>query len=339
MADEGEDNKSRGLDISKPTVSEDGCALQVARIVKGFEGANPDLKSLQEAIDTSGVMSATKAMQDALKFSDLSAAMEATKALSANLYPRREQMSAASEVATALSTFLDPLREQAPVIAEMAKLAAPAQSIVDQLKMSGIYDRMDALSAVAVEGSKLTDAIRGIEKQQYALDTMIDREPVVPRIDYLKIPENPIVETNRKLDRIEKQFSQISTIAHDSAQVATDLQAYAAEFLQKFEKAAEDTNKSGGKAIKVGWLALAIAIVVGLGQIYAPTLLRDQEAEKSRQTVIGLIAEISTLRAEQSAANERLIAALATADQATAEAIREAVTDLATQQETINSSE
>lgn len=91
----------------------------------------------------------------------------------------------------------------------------------------------------------------------------------VPSIADIPVIENPIVETNRKLGRIEKQFSQIAVIARDSAQVATDLQAYAAEFLQKFEKAAEDANQSGSKAIKVGWIALAIAIVVGVGH-HAP---------------------------------------------------------------------
>ncbi len=331
MTEENEGNRSNGFDIAKLADADAKFRNQAAEIAKQFEAANPHLKSLQDAVENSGITSATKAMQDALNNSGLSAAMEATKALSANLDPLRDKMSAASEVTKALSANLDPLREHASAAAEMAKLAAPAQSMVDQLKASGIYDRMDALSTVAGEGSKLADAIRGIEKQQHALDAMIDREPVMPRIDHIKITENPIVETNRKLDRIEKQFSHISTIAHDSAQVATDLQAYAAEFLQKFERAADDANQSGSKAIKVGWLALAIALVVGAGQVFAPTLMMDHEAEALRQSVVDLNTEISTLRREQIAANDRLVDALASSDQAMADAVREALATIAAQ--------
>ncbi len=179
----------------------------------------------------------------------------------------------------------------------------------------------------------MADAIRGIEKQQGLLDDLSAStyERTIPTVSDILVIESPIIETNRKLDRIEKQFSQISIIARDSARVATDLQAYAAEFLQKFEKAAEDANQSGSKAIKVGWLALAIAIVVGAGQIFAPTLIRDQEAEALRQTVVDLNAEISTLWAEQGGANERLIEALVNSDQATATVISKALTAIAAQ--------
>ncbi len=214
-----------------------------------------------------------------------------------------------------------------------AKHAAPARETADRLKAMRIYDRLGDISAQAGEGSRLADAIRGIEKQQGLLDDLSAStyERTIPTVSDILVIESPIIETNRKLDRIEKQFSQISIIARDSARVATDLQAYAAEFLQKFEKAAEDANQSGSKAIKVGWLALAIAIVVGAGQIFAPTLIRDQEAEALRQTVVDLNAEISTLWAEQGGANERLIEALVNSDQATATVISKALTAIAAQ--------
>lgn len=237
-------------------------------------------------------------------------------------------LSAAAKAAQNISAQLDASHEQ------YAKMVAPAREITERLKATGIHDRLGDVSARAGEGSSLADAIRGIEKQQSLLDdlTASTQEMTIPTIPEIPLIENPSVETNRKLDRIEKQFSQISIIARDSAQVATDLQAYAAEFLQKFEQAADDANKSGSKAIKVGWLALAIAIVVGAGQIFAPTLIRDQEAETLRQTVVDLNAEVATLRAEQSAANDRLIEALANSDQATASAIAEALKTIATQQ-------
>lgn len=310
MTEANKQEPSRGFDISKLADANAKYQEQSEKIAKQFQDANSLLKSLQDAARDSGAFSAASELQDALSNGGLSDAMKATQGLSAHL---------------------DPLREHASTLAEAVKLVAPANDVLDQLRASGVHDRLSELSAKVTEGSRLADAIRGIEKQQHVLDSIVAPEPIVPNLDHLHI-ENPIVETNRKLDRIERRFSQISEIAHDSAQVATDLQAYAAEFLQKFERAAEDANQSGSKAIKVGWLALAIALVVGAGQVFAPTLLRDQEAEALPQSVVNLNAEISTLRAEQSAANDRLIEALASSDVATANALREALAAIVAQQ-------
>lgn len=310
VTEESKQEPSRGFDISKIAAADARFQEQSKKLAEQFQEANPHLKSLQDAVCDSGAFSAVNELQDALSNGGLSEAVKAAQGISAHL---------------------DPLREHAATLAEAAKIAAPANDVLDQLRASGVHDRLSELSATATEGSRLADVIRGIEKQQHALDSMVSPEPVIPNLDHLHI-ESPIVETNRKLERIESQFSQISAIAHKSAQVATDLQAYAAEFLQKFERAAEDANQSGSKAIKVGWLALAIAVVVGAGQIFAPTLMRDQEAEALRQSVVSLNAEISTLRAEQSAASERLIEALANSDEATANALREALSAIVAQQ-------
>lgn len=318
---EGDDEESvKGFDISKLGVESDDQVGKALKSVEQFDDANPSLKAMRDALDTSG----------------LSAAAKAAQSMSAQLDPVREQIAKMATLASPAQEMAERLK--ATGIHEhaerMAKIAAPAREFTDRLKATGIYDRLGDISERAGEGSRLADAIRGIEKQQGLLDDLSAStlEPTIPSIADIPVTENPIVETNRKLDRIEKQFSQISVIARDSAQVATDLQAYAAEFLQKFEKAAEDANQSGSKAIIVGWIALAIAIVVGIGQIFAPTLMRDQEAEALRQTVVDLNAEISTLRAEQNEANERLIEALANSDQATASAIFEALAAVAAQQ-------
>lgn len=286
---EGNDEESvKGFDISKLGDESDDQVTKALKSVKQFDDANPSLKAMRDAWDTS-------------------------------------RLSAAAKAAQSVSAKLDPMREQ---IAKAATLASPAREMAERIKATGLHDRLGDISSLAGQGSHLAEALRGIERQRSRLDELSEStfEPTTPTFPEIPVIENPIVETNRKLDRIEKQFSQISVIARDSAQVATDLQAYAAEFLQKFERAAEDANQSGSKAIKVGRLALAIAIVVGAGQIFAPTLIRDQEAEALRQTVVDLNAEISTLRAEQNEDNERLIEALANSDQATATAIFEALT-------------
>lgn len=319
MPDEGSENES-SFDISKSKAIDESNTSKATEISKRFDEANPSLKAMRDALDTSGLSAAAKPAQN----------------ISAQLDPLREQIAKMEKITAPAREMAERLKATGlhEHVERMAKIAAPAREITDRLKATGIHDRLGDISARAGAGSRLADAIRGIEKQQGLLDdlTASTHERTIPTIPDIPVIENPIVETNRKLDRIEKQFSQISVIARDSAQVATDLQAYAAEFLQKFEKAAEDANQSGSKAIKVGWLALAIAIVVGAGQIFAPTLIRDQEAETLRQTVVDLNAEVATLRAEQSAANDRLIEALANSDQATASAIAEAIATIAAQQ-------
>ncbi len=320
MKDDDKAVSPKGFDISQLGVESDDQVTKALKSVKQFDDVNPNLKAMRDALDTS----------------ELSAAAKAVRSMSAQLDPMREQIAKIATLASPAQELTERLKATGihDHAESMSKIAAPAREFSDRLKATGIYDRLGDISARAGESSRLADAIRGIEKQQGLLDDLSAStlEPTIPSISDIPVIEDPIVETNRKLDRIEKQFSQISVIAKDSAQVATDLQAYAAEFLQKFEKAAEDANQSGSKAIKVGWLALAIAIVVGAGQIFAPTLMRDQETEALRQTVVDLNSEISTLRAEQGEANERLIEALANSDQATASAVSEALAAIVSQQ-------
>ncbi len=307
MSGNDDDEVGKSFNVSKGSTIDTEFSKRTAEIAHQFASINP---RLQEAIDRSAILGTQNSIREAMANSGVSATLEATKSFTDNFDAVQEHSSAADE---------------------LRKLAEQARSTVDQLSVGRVYDRLDTLSDAAVGNTALANAIRGIEKQQHTLDAMTAPEPVLPHIDRLEIPENPIIETNRKLDRIEKQFSQVSTIAHDSAQVATGLQAYAADFLLKFEKAAEETNQSGSKAIKVGWLALAIAVVVGAGQIFAPMFLKDQEAEALKQTVIDLKSEILALREEQNSANERMIDALENSDRATAEILRETLSAISTQ--------
>jgi len=300
MPDEGGKN-GKGFDISKLKAGDDNFASKALENSKRFDEANPNLKAMRDSLDNGGLSAAAKAAQS-------------------------------------MSAQLDPMREQ---IAKMATLATPARDMAERIKATGVHDRLGDISVLAGQGSHLAEALRGIERQRNLIDELSEStfEPTTPTFPEIPVIENPIVETNRKLDRIETQFSQISVIARDSAQVATDLQAYAAEFLQKFERAADDANQSGSKAIKVGWLALAIAIFVGAGQVFAPTLIRDQEAEALRQTVVDLRTEISGLRADQSAASERLIEALELSDQEGISAISELIEALEAQVNTTSATE
>lgn len=207
-------------------------------------------------------------------------------------------------------------------------MAARYLSAFDAPAYTGVGKRMSDLLALTGADSRLGKAAEEIASQQRILDEM--RAPTkalvdmnLPSIPVQKIPPSPLVETNKRLARIEERFEHISEVAESSTRVAVSLQASAAEFLQKFEAAAADTNKSGSKALMVGWLALAIAIVTGGAQIAAPLFIPDQEAEALRQSVVDLKGEIAAMRADEAASGQRLLDALAQGDAATAAAVRE----------------
>ena len=69
---------------------------------------------------------------------------------------------------------------------------------------------------------------------------------------HIHIPENPLVETNKRLERIEQRFDQISHVAETSAQTATELQLAAAEFLKDFKEAASKNDEAAADAIRLG---------------------------------------------------------------------------------------
>lgn len=232
VTEESKQEPSRGFDISKIAAADARFQEQSKKLAEQFQEANPHLKSLQDAVCDSGAFSAVNELQDALSNGGLSEAVKAAQGISAHL---------------------DPLREHAATLAEAAKIAAPANDVLDQLRASGVHDRLSELSATATEGSRLADVIRGIEKQQHALDSMVSPEPVIPNLDHLHI-ESPIVETNRKLERIESQFSQISAIAHESRR----LQRIYRHTLRSFCKSSKERQRTltnrGAKPLKLdGW--------------------------------------------------------------------------------------
>lgn len=214
---------------------------------------------------------------------------------------------------------------------------------LEPYNMKDLAARMGTLAGGVGLGPNLSNAAKEIAEQARIMDAMRarPREFEVHPLPSIAIPPNPIHETNERLSRIEERFEHISEVAESSTRVAVSLQASAAEFLAEFRAAAADTNKSGSKAIMVGWLALAIAIVTGGAQIAAPLFLPDQEAEALRQSVVDLQGEIAAMRTEQATSGEKvldafavtrkeqaasadkLIDALAKGDQATAAALRE----------------
>lgn len=201
------------------------------------------------------------------------------------------------------------------------------------LAASGLQDRMRGLGIG--ENTSFSRIAAGIAEQQSTLDQLHhDRLEMAPVFRDIHISENPLIETNKRLERIEHRFDQISHVAETSAQTATELQLAAAEFLKDFKEAASKNDEAAADAIRLGknamWAAVLIPILVFVAQITANAYMPNREAEALQQTVIELQTEIDALQATGSAQTQRLINAIAASDEATAAAILEGLRELQT---------
>lgn len=201
----------------------------------------------------------------------------------------------------------------------------------------GMIERMRALTGQFGPDSSMGKIAKQLTEQHRSIDALRMPSPSngiePPRIPDLHIPPNPIHETNDRLERIEQRFERMLDVAANGATIATGLQAHAAEFLVKFEKAASDNDRSAARAIRLGAIAIVIALAMPLAQILYTELWRVPQDSASMATVItDMQAEIATLRQTQIETAERIASALESSDQQLVEALRDVARSLASQQ-------
>ncbi|SMD12288.1 hypothetical protein [Primorskyibacter flagellatus] len=286
--------------------------------VSALQDAMGSVNSLQDAIKASGIGSVQEQVRDAMSGLATSGIQDDLSALrGAGVFDQLNAEHAAMEEArkSALGVLPEGYIESLTGASGAAALAA-----------SGLQDRMRGLGLG--EDSSFSRIAAGIAEQQSVLDRMHqDRFEVSPALRDIHIPENPLIETNKRLERIERRFDQISHVAETSAQTATELQLAAAEFLKDFKEAASKNDEAAADAIRLGkgavWAAILIPFLVFGAQYAANTYLPNREAEALQQSVTGLKTEIDAMQAADAAQTERLIDAIAASDEATAAAILE----------------
>lgn len=189
------------------------------------------------------------------------------------------------------------------------------------------------IQALTDENSPMARIGKQLAEQQRSIGAILPKvhlpdldRPILP-----DIPPHPSLETNKRLARIEDRFKEMQEIAARGAQIATDLQAYAAQFLVKFEAAATSTDRAASRAVKVGVAAVIIAIATPVVQtIYSEWWRAPKDAAAAQAVITDMKVEIESLRRAQSEATDRLATALENADQRTAEALREIAKALVT---------
>ncbi len=180
-------------------------------------------------------------------------------------------------------------------------------------------------STLGTTNAALTDLLKKLDRQNEALSSMRSSSlgPLKNSFDELEtfarpspvpefhLPPSPVHETNDKLDRIERRFEQIHEVAANAAEIATGLQSYAADFLQKFEAAAADNNQSARRAIWLGGMAVAIALLVPIFQIGYTELWRaPNDAEALQALIAEMKSEIFALQEAQATSSDQAQIAL-----------------------------
>lgn len=161
-----------------------------------------------------------------------------------------------------------------------------------------LNDRMKHLTGIAGGHSAFGALTDQLAEQQKAIDTLrvpdsfadlhaVERDHIhEPPLRMPELPPNPILETNRRLERIKQRFEEMQDVAANAATIANGLQAHAAEFLVKFETAATDNDRSAGRAIHLGAIAILIAIAMPLTQIVYTEFWRVPSDAADIQTMI-----------------------------------------------------
>lgn len=221
---------------------------------------------------------------------------------------------------------------------EMQKALSPLNELQERMarvaELGGLNSSLSAAAKQIAEQKIKLDSVKSIlnDVKHPALSSEHE-SPLVTAADrlHLEIPENPSYETNERLARIEEQFDQLHGIAVDAAQIANSLQAAAVEFLAKFESAASDNERSASRAIRLGAIAVVIAVAMPAAQILYTEFWRVPSDSAAMDAALqGMKTEIVSLREAQSATSERLAEALANSDQEIAKVLREIADSLAT---------
>jgi hypothetical protein len=348
MSDEdSDDGKPKGFDISKLGVemsdeeraaADERMREQFKELTEGSAVMANALRGVGGASALQGAMGSVNSLQNAIKASGIGEIHEQVSEAMSGLATSgiQYQLSALSgarvmDHLSAEQTAVEKARKALGVLPEGYMDNLTGATGAAALAVSGLQDRMRGLGIG--EDTSFSRIAAGIAQQQSTLDQMHrDRLAIAPALRDIHIAENPLIEINKRLERIEHRFNQISHVAETSAQTATELQLAAAEFLKDFKEAASKNDKAAADAIGLGkkamWAAVAIPILVFGAQIAANAYMPNREAEALQQTVNGLQTETDASQAADAAQTQRLIDAIAASNEATAAAILEGLREL-----------
>lgn len=118
-----------------------------------------------------------------------------------------------------------------------------------------------------------------------------------PTLPDLRLPPNPIHETNEKLEHISQRFEAMLQIMANASEIATRIQSHADNFITQFDEASRKTDASAKKAIGVAFAAILITIFAAFVPIFIPDKVGPEIRALSEQISKNSIAEQELLTA------------------------------------------
>jgi len=220
---------------------------------------------------------------------------------------------------------------------------ASIKSATDAMKgIGGLSEAARIASGSLGADSAFTKLARQIADQQHAIASLRPHIPAMPErvampdrfsIPEVRMPPNPLHETNKRLASIERRFEQMESIALNGAEIATGLQASAAVFLTKFEKASQDNDRTSSRAIWIGTMAILIAVITPIAQVFYTEMWRAPADSASMQAAItDMKGEIKALQTTQKTAADELAKVLSAGNSESTAALRDIRNLLAAQQ-------
>lgn len=285
-----------------------------------------DLSGLRDAAaSAAGVLKGVGSFKDQIKLAGLDAAVERIRDLTGGMKITSGAFAIdpalRSQLASIPQLDLSGLQEAAASVAGALK---GVEGLTDQMQLAGLDG---GLSKVAQKIADQQSAIASLRPLIPEMPRLSVREPMefpVLRAHELDIPPNPIHETNERLASIEQRFNRMEKIALDGAEIATGLQASAATFLAKFEKASSDNDRTSARVVWLAFVAIVIAIAMPVAQVFYTELWRAPADSASTQIAIAdMKGEIKALQDTQKMASDELAKVLSFGNADMASALRD----------------
>ncbi|MDM7850419.1 hypothetical protein [Pseudochrobactrum kiredjianiae] len=178
-------------------------------------------------------------------------------------------------------------------------------------KLTGTSPETKSIISKAKEQKVLIDGISdGSDSEKYLNDKVLKKEQHLSASP--PYTNHPAHQTNDKLASIDQRFEKMLEVMLKAASIGNDIQANAASFIDKFEVASQKTDTSARTAIRIGIIAVVIAIAT-------PILSKIVDAYSSNPVVAAVEAlsrEVATSQQTQNGMVERFVTEFRDGDEA-----------------------
>lgn len=137
-----------------------------------------------------------------------------------------------------------------------------------------------------------------------AARTAIHVQP--PHIPDLKIPENPIYNTNRNLREVVDRLEEMNELAFQTAETVSSVSNSATEFLVAFGAASDSADRASRRAIWIAAAAIIVAVVSTSVQIGYAEWRAHQNKIATDPTVNAILLHMEDMVAAQRANTQQL---------------------------------